>query len=187
VTEPGSTSASGFTFIGEEVLHEGFVISLAVGEFETPEGERMTRDIVHHPGAVGVVAIQDDAIVLVRQYRAPLHTELLELPAGRRDVDGEAPELTATRELEEEVGLRPLDVEFLSGFHNSVGFCDEYVFIYLATEFEEVPVAHDGPEEAHMSVERWPFDDAVAAVLDGRITDAKTVIGILAAARRLAR
>lgn len=187
MTEPGSVSPSGFTFIGEDTLHQGFVISLARGEFETPDGERITRDIVHHPGAVAVVAIEDGAIVLVRQYRAALHTELLEIPAGRRDVDGEPPEATAVRELEEEVGLRPHAVEYLTGFHNSVGFCDEFVSVYLATSFEPVPVAHDGPEEAHMTVERWPFEEALAAVMDGRITDGKTVIGVLAAARRLGR
>ena len=107
--EPGSTSESGFTFIGETVLHDGYVISVAQGEFETPEGDRITRDIVHHPGAVAVVAIDGDEVILVRQYRAALHIDLLEIPAGKRDVAGEAPELTAARELEEEVGLRPLD------------------------------------------------------------------------------
>ncbi|MEM8704955.1 MAG: NUDIX hydrolase [Actinomycetota bacterium] len=185
--EPGSTSESGFTYIGERLLHQGFVISVAQGEFETPEGERITRDIVHHPGAVAVVAVDGDDVILVRQYRAALHADLLEIPAGKRDVAGEPPDLTAARELEEEVGLRPLGLELLTGFHNSVGFCDEYVHIFLATEFESVETAHDGPEEAHMTIERWPLDDAVAATTDGRITDAKTQIGILTAARRLGR
>ena len=185
--EPGSTSASGFTFIGERVLHEGYVISLAEGEFETPEGERMTRDIVHHPGAVAVVAIDADEVILVRQYRAALHDDLLEIPAGKRDIAGEPPELTAARELEEEVGLRPTNLEPLAGFHNSVGFCDEFVHIYLATDFETVPVDHDGPEEAHMTIERWSLDDVAAGLSDGRITDAKTLIGLHAALRRLGR
>ncbi|NDH22851.1 MAG: NUDIX domain-containing protein [Actinobacteria bacterium] len=187
VIEPGSTSESGFTFIGETVLHEGYVISVAQGEFETPEGDRITRDIVHHPGAVAVVAIDGDEVILVRQYRAALHIDLLEIPAGKRDVAGEAPELTAARELEEEVGLRPLELELLTGFHNSVGFCDEYVHVFLATAFEPVETAHDGPEEAHMTIEWWPLEDAIAATSDGRITDSKTQIGILAAARRLGR
>ena len=101
-----------------------------------------------------------------------LCTELLEIPAGRRDVDGE-PLKRQRFELEEEVGLRPHAVEYLTGFHNSFGFCDEFVSVYLATSFEPVPVAHDGPEEAHMTVERWPFEEALAAVMDGRITDGK--------------
>ncbi|MEM9467424.1 MAG: NUDIX hydrolase [Actinomycetota bacterium] len=187
MTEPGSTSASGFTFIGEREIYDGFVIRVVDGEFETPEGERVRRDIVRHPGAVAVVAIDGDEVVLVRQYRAALHVDLVELPAGKRDIDGEPPEITAARELEEEVGLRPLDLVFLTGLHCSVGFCDEYVHIYLATEFEAVPVEHDGPEEAHMAIERWPLSDAAAALDDGRITDAKTLIGLHAALRRLGR
>lgn len=185
--EPGSTSESGFTYLGERVLHEGYVISVAQGEFETPEGQRITRDIVHHPGAVAVVAIDGDEVILVRQYRAALHADLVEIPAGKRDVEGEPPEVTAARELEEEVGLRPRGLDLLTGFHNSVGFCDEYVHIFLATEFDAVETAHDGPEEAHMTIERWSLDDAVAGTTDGRITDAKTQIGILTAARRLGR
>ena len=185
--EPGSTSASGFTFIGERLLHEGYVISVGQGEFETPEGERITRDIVHHPGAVAVVAIDGDEVILVRQYRAALHADVVEIPAGKRDVAGEPPEVTAVRELEEEVGLRPIDLQPLTGFHNSVGFCDEYVHVFLATEFETVPVDHDGPEEAHMTIERWSLDDAEAGLSNGQITDAKTLIGLHAALRRLGR
>ena len=185
--EPGSTSASGFTFVGERAIYDGFVIRVVEGEFETPEGDRVLRDVVRHPGAVAVVAIDGDEVVLVRQYRAALHTDLLELPAGKRDVDGEPPEITAARELEEEVGLRPLDLEFLTGLHCSVGFCDEYVHIFLATQFESVPVEHDGPEEAHMTIERWSLDDASAGLADGRISDAKTLIGLHAALRRLGR
>ena len=185
--EPGSTSASGFTFLGEREIHQGYVIQVTEGTFETPEGDRMTRDIVRHPGAVAVVAIDGDAVVLVRQYRAALHADLVEIPAGKCDVDGEAPAVTAARELEEEVGLRPLDLEFLVGMHNSVGFCDEYVHIFVATDFEVVPVEHDGPEEAHMAIERWHLDDAAAALADGRITDAKTLVGLHAALRRLGR
>lgn len=187
MTQPGSTSPSGFTFIGEQELYDGHVISVVDGEFETPEGERIHREIVRHPGAVAVVAIDGDEVVLVRQYRAALHTDLLELPAGKRDVAGEAPEITAGRELEEEVGLRPLAVEFLTGLHCSVGFCDEYVHIFLATEFEAVAVEPDGPEEANMTIERWSLDDCEAGIADGRITDAKTLIGLHAALRRLGR
>ena len=187
MSDIGSTSASGFTFVGEREIHDGFVIRVVEGEFETPEGDRVHRDIVRHPGAVAVVAIDGDEVVLVRQYRAALHVDLLELPAGKRDVAGEDPAVTAARELEEEVGLRPLDLEFLTGLHCSVGFCDEYVHIFLATAFEPVPVDHDGPEEAHMTIERWSLDEAAAGLADGRITDAKTLIGLHAALRRLGR
>lgn len=183
----GSTSASGFTHLGDELIYDGFVITVVNGVFTTPDGERIERDIVRHPGAVAVVALDGDDVVLVRQYRAALHADLLELPAGKRDVEGEEPEITAVRELEEEVGLRPRTIEFLTGMHCSVGFCDEYVHIFLATDFESVPVDHDGPEEQHMTVERLPLDDVGAALTDGRITDAKTMVGLAAVLRRLDR
>lgn len=187
MSEVGSTSASGFTHLGEEEIYDGFVIRLVNGVFTTPEGERIERDIVRHPGAVAVVAVDGDEVVLVRQYRAALHTELLEIPAGKRDIDGEPPEVTAAREMEEEVGLRPRSLEFLTGMHCSVGFCDEYVHIYYATDFEPVPVHHDGPEERHMTVERLPLTDVPAALTDGRITDAKTMVGLGAVLRHLGR
>ncbi|MEM9203389.1 MAG: NUDIX hydrolase [Actinomycetota bacterium] len=187
MTEPGSTSASGFTFVGETEIYDGFVIRVVDGEFETPDGERVRRDIVRHPGAVAVVAIDGDEVVLVRQYRAAIHDDLLELPAGKRDIDGEPPDVTAARELEEEVGLRPLDLDYLAGLHCSVGFCDEFVHIFLATRFEPVPVEHDGPEEAHMTIERWTLDQVSAGLQDGQITDAKTQVGLQAALRRLGR
>src|SRR4051794_13721714 len=91
----------------ERVVHRGSLITVAVGTFEDPDGEAFERDLVHHPGAVSVVAIEDDGrVVMVRQYRAAVDAELLEIPAGKRDVEGESPEATAARELEEEVGLR---------------------------------------------------------------------------------
>lgn len=183
----GSTSSSGFTHLGDEEIYDGFVIQVVNGVFTTPEGERIERDIVRHPGAVAVVAVDGDEVVLVRQYRAALHSELLEIPAGKRDVDGEPPADTAIRELEEEVGLRPASIEFLTGMHCSVGFCDEYVHIFYATDFEAVPVDHDGPEERHMTIERIRLDDVPAALADGRITDAKTMVGLGAVLRHLGR
>ncbi len=184
---PGSRSASGFRFVSEREVFNGHVIRVVEGEFETPDGETMSRDIVRHPGAVGVVPVDGDEVVLVRQYRAPVHTEILEIPAGKRDVDGEPPIVTAERELVEEVGLRAGSIEPIGGLHNSVGFCDEYIHLFLATDLTPAPVDHDGPEEAHMTIERLPLDEVLAAVGDGRITDAKTVIGLQAAIRRLSR
>ena len=187
MTTDGSTSASGFTHVGDELIYDGFVIEVVNGVFTTPEGERIERDIVRHPGAVGVVALDGDEVVLVRQYRAAIHGDLLEIPAGKRDVAGEPPEVTAVRELEEEVGLRPATIESLGGMHCSVGFCDEYIHLFLATDFEAVPVDHDGPEERHMTIERWSLDEVAAGLSDGRITDAKSLVALGAVLRRLGR
>ena len=108
------------------------------------------------------------------------------MPAGLRDVDGEPPEVTARRELVEEAGLQAERVEHLVTFHNSPGFTDEAVVLYVATGLSPVPDDRQGIEEQHMAVERVPLGTALAMVDDGRITDAKTVIGLQAVARRVA-
>ena len=185
--QPGSRSESGFTFISERIIHEGFVITVVEAEFETPDGETMTRDVVRHPGAVGVVAVDGDEVVLVRQFRAPLGTDILEIPAGKRDVEGEPPKITAARELIEEVGLEAAEMESLGGFHNSVGFCDEYVHLFLATDLSPAEFAPDGPEEEHMQIVRMSLPEVAAALDEGIITDGKTVIGLRAALARLGR
>jgi len=180
-------SPSGFRFVAETTLHEGAVVTVTRGEFASPEGQEMIRDIVRHPGAVAVVPVDGDEFVLVRQYRAPAHEELLEIPAGKRDVAGEAPEITAVRELEEEVGFTTDSLVPLAQFYNSVGFSDEYSHVFLASDLRPAALDRQGPEEQHMAIERVPVDDAAAWVADGRIRDAKTVIGVLAALRVLGR
>ena len=176
-----------FRPLGERLIYQGAVIALYDGEFEGPEGGPFHRDIVRHPGAVAVVAVDDGDIFLVNQYRACLDTNLWEIPAGKRDVAGEPPEITAARELEEEVGMRAGSLELLLNIHHSPGFCDEYGYIFLATDLTPVPQALEGPEEQHMVVARVPLEDAVTMAMDGRVTDAKSVAAILAAAHRLQR
>jgi ADP-ribose pyrophosphatase len=168
-----------FRRAGEHTVWSGRVVSAAVVSVEGPDGTH-EREIVHHPGAVAVVAWHGDGtITLVRQYRAALDAELWELPAGLRDVAGEPPDETARRELIEEAGLSPGTLEHLATFVNSPGFSDEAVVVYLATDLTEVPDDRQGAEEQHMVIERVAAADARAMVDDGRITDAKTVIGIL--------
>lgn len=176
-----------FRPVGEELVHQGAVIAFWQGEFEGPDGGRFQRDIVRHPGAVAVVAVDGDDLFLVNQYRACLDRNLWEIPAGKRDVAGEPPEVTAARELEEEVGMKAGSIELLINIHHSPGFCDEYGYIFLATDLTEVPQALEGPEEQYLVVARVPVVDAVEMAMDGRVTDSKSVAGILAAARRLGR
>ncbi len=180
------TDASPFRFLDDEVVADGMVVSFRKGRFEGPEGE-FHRDIVRHPGAVSAVALDGDDVFLVRQYRAPIDAFLWEIPAGKRDVAGEPPEITATRELEEEIGMRPGKLEHLIDLHHSPGFCDELQNIFLATELTDVGRRVDSIEEQYMDVERFPFDEAITMALDGTITDGKSIVGILAAARRLGR
>src|SRR5262245_2256020 len=130
--------AAGFRRVGEREVHRGWRITTAVGTYEAPTGERFDRDIVHHPGAVSAVPVTDEGTVaiLVRQYRAVVDQELLEIPAGVRDVEGEPPEMTARRELEEEIGMRAGRLEKLAEFYNSPGFSDEHSWVYLALDLQ---------------------------------------------------
>jgi 8-oxo-dGTP pyrophosphatase MutT (NUDIX family) len=174
-----------FRIVGERPAWQGRRISVAALDVEGPDGERFEREIVHHPGAVAMVPLHDDGTVtLIRQFRCALGEDMWEIPAGMRDVSGEPTEETAQRELAEEVGLRAGRLEHLARFHTSVGFSDEAVVIYLATELTEVPDDRQEAEEQHMQVERVPFEAALAMVDDGRITDAKTVVALLTLARR---
>jgi ADP-ribose pyrophosphatase len=177
-----------FRKVGERTVFEGSVISLGVGTFEAPDGHRFEREIVHHPGAVSVVPLTDDGeVILVRQYRAPLDREVLEIPAGKRDVADEPVEVTAHRELVEEIGMRAGRLVPLVEFHNSVGFCDEQSFVFLATELGATATDLQGIEEHHMTVERVALDDVETLIATGAITDAKTVIGLTLTLRSLGR
>lgn len=164
----------------------GFLV-LDEAHIEGSDGEAFTRSVVRHPGAVVVVAIEADGrALLVRQYRASVDRELLEVVAGKRDVDGEAPEDTARRELEEEVGRTAGRLVPLCEFYNSPGFTDEYTHLYVALELTEL----DGPrgvteEEAAMSVERIDLDDVEDLIACGALVDAKSIIGLLLARRFL--
>ncbi|OWY58839.1 hypothetical protein B7486_77810, partial [cyanobacterium TDX16] len=132
---------TGFRKLDEQLLHDGHVISLATVRYEDPEGGTFEREVVHHPGAVSVVPVTDDGlVVMVRQFRVAVDDDVLEIPAGKRDVPGEAPEITAQRELGEEVGLHAERLELLARFHNSIGFSDELSHVYLGTGLTEVPM-----------------------------------------------
>jgi ADP-ribose pyrophosphatase len=170
---------SEFSVESERTIHQGRIVSLAVDTIRAPDGSTFERDVVRHPGAVAVVPLLDDGrVVLVRQYRAPVDAELLEIPAGIRDVEGEAPEVTAQRELAEEVGLAASRLDLLCRFHNSPGCTDEEVYVFLGRGLTEVDDDRHGIEEQHMTVERHLLDDAIAMIASEAITDAKTIIGL---------
>ncbi|MBP6729229.1 MAG: NUDIX hydrolase [Microthrixaceae bacterium] len=176
------TATEDFAKLGEDLAFQGAVVSVFRTEFRTPDGQIVDRDIVRHPGAVSVVPVHaDGSVVLVRQFRAPMEGVLYEIPAGKRDVAGEPPEVTARRELIEEVGLQAERLRPLIQLLHSPGFCDEVNHLFLATGLTEVARAVDGPEEEHMTIERVPLSDAIAMVRSGVIADAKTVVGLLLA------
>jgi len=174
---------SSFRVVGSTpVIQSGFI---SMSEVRVAgDDEAFTRTVVHHPGAVVVVAVERGGLHarLVRQFRASVGTELLEVVAGKRDVDGEAPEETARRELEEELGVRTHRLVPLAEFYNSPGFCDEYTYLYAALELEELDdPRHVSPEEAAMTVERIAFADVERLVATRELVDAKSIIGLLLA------
>lgn len=177
-----------FRPIGEErTLHRGHILHLVEADFAAPDGSTFTREVVRHPGAVSVVPLMDDGetVVCVRQYRAALDELLLEIPAGKLDVAGEDIEACAARELEEEVGYRAATLEKLATFRNSAGFCDERSHVYLATGLVRTSTDLQGVEETHMTVEHVRLADVPAMIADGRLTDAKTMIGLTLVCARL--
>jgi ADP-ribose pyrophosphatase len=169
-----------FRKLSERPVYDSALLHVAVATFEGPDGSRFERDIVHHPGAVVMVPFDEATgeVVFVRQYRAPLDMEVLEVPAGKRDVLDEPPEITAARELVEEAGLEAGKLELVGRFYNSPGFSDEQSWCYLATELSPVPDERHGVEEQHMTVERVKWEDIAAMVRAGEITDAKTIVGL---------
>jgi ADP-ribose pyrophosphatase len=152
-------------------------------------GERFTRFVVHHPGAVVVVPVErgGEQVLLVRQFRVATGGDLLEVVAGKRDVEDEPPETTASRELHEEIGRRPGRLVKLCEFFNSPGFCDEYTHLYAALDLEELDAPSAvNPEERAMTVERARLADVDELIAAGRIVDAKSIIGLVLTRRYLA-
>jgi len=161
------------------------LVELAV---EGPDGDTHTRSVVRHPGAVVAVPVVDDDAILVRQFRAAAGRALLEVPAGERDVAGEAPEATAARELEEEIGQSPGRLRKLAEFYNSPGFCDEYTHLYCATELSAVAERWGvTAEEEAMSIERVPLAATADLIAAGELIDAKSIVGLLLTQQLLER
>ena len=181
------TAPHEYRVLDSETVFDGPIFSLHRDTVAMPGGGDSVRDVVRHPGAVAIVALDDeDRVLLLRQYRHALGRYLWELPAGLRDADGEAPLATAKRELAEEAELAAGRWSLLATIHSSPGFSDELVLIYLAEDLtaadrpEGFTVEH---EEADMTLERVPLADAVQRVFDGDIRNASAVAGLLAAAQ----
>jgi ADP-ribose diphosphatase len=180
----------GFRVLGSSTLCDAGFLSMSRLRVAGPDGDEFDRHVVRHPGAVVVVPViatpdgRRDAL-LVRQWRVATGADLLEVPAGKRDVEGEAPETTANRELEEEIGYAAGRLDLLCEFYNSPGFCDEYTYLYLATELEARERAAVSAEEAAMTIERVALDQVDTLIATRELVDAKSIIGLLLARRFL--
>ena len=169
-------------FIDSKKVFSGRVFDVTVDTIR--EADRTyIREVVHHPGsAVILPAFEDGTIAFVKQYRHPAVKYLVELPAGTLN-DRERPEVGAARELEEELGMIAGRLEKLAEFFVSPGFCEEKMWIYLATDL--VPTAQKLEDDELIEIVRLPIERALQMISDGEIEDAKTIIGLLLAAPRL--
>ncbi len=162
-------------------VYRGRVVHLVVEEVDLPNGNRVTLEIIHHPGAAAVVPfVTADEVLLVRQYRHAVRGYLLEVPAGKLD-PGEAPEACARRETEEEVGYAPGSLARLGVIYTTPGFTDERIHLFTARDLRP-GAARLGPDEV-LSVVRMPLVEAVRKIESGEIQDGKTICALLMAAR----
>jgi len=168
-------------------VYEGRIWDVVSDSFQlNDDGDTLVRDYIDHPGAVAVLPMNDDGdVLLLRQYRHPVGMDLWEIPAGLLDVEGEDFVVGAARELAEEADLVADRWNVLADFFNSPGSSSEAIRIYLARGLSEVP-GHERhvrtDEEAEIELRWTPLDEAVRAVLDGRLHNPSAVVGVLAAA-----
>ena len=182
----GFPQPGGFRQLGERPRFDGHLFEVHTVRFADPDGHEFERDVVRHPGAVSIVpAHGDGTVTLVRQLRVAVGAAVLEAPAGTCDVDGEDPDETARRELEEEAGLSARRFERLGTVFNSPGYTDQRTIVYLATGLEECEARPHGVEERWMSTERVALADVERLVAAGQLLDATTIVGLLLARRAL--
>jgi 8-oxo-dGTP pyrophosphatase MutT (NUDIX family) len=176
--------SSRFEKIGSETIYEGGFFTVASERFRHEDGEEVTRDIVHHPGAVGVVVLDGDSLWFVRQPREAIGSpDFLEIPAGKLDEEGESPLDTAKRELAEEIGKQAAEWEPLGAFYTSPGFSDERVHLFLATGISGVAERPEVEHDERIDVEVRPLADLDAILAETQ--DSKTLIALYRLRERL--
>ena len=167
-----------FEPIGADVGFQGKVVRAGTERFRHADGSEVSRDKIWHPGAVGILAVDDEHIWLTRQPReAAGEPDSLEVPAGKLDVEGEPPEATARRELAEEIGKRAAHWRELFCFYTSPGFTDERVWLYLATELSDTTETAEAEEDERIEIVPWPRREIAGALAECR--DSKSLIALL--------
>ncbi len=179
-------SAEDWPVVTSDLLATSTIVTLRRDAVRMPDGQTATRDVVEHPGAVAVLAMDDSGqVLLIRQYRHPVGRLLWEIPAGLRDVPGEPLEKTAQRELLEEAGYLAADWQVLADIYTSPGISSERLRVFLATDLTKVPDAERDyiptHEEAHLMIEWAPLDVVVSRFLAGELHNGVTAVGVLAA------
>jgi ADP-ribose pyrophosphatase len=163
--------------LSTEPIFTGKIISLQVDKVQLPNGQTATREIVKHPGAVAVLALHDNKMIVVEQYRKPLERSQVEIPAGKLDA-GENPLDAALRELEEETGYRSDSIRLISSFATSPGFADEIIHLYIAENLVQGESRPD--EDEFLECEAITLEEAQQYIREQRINDAKTIMAVYA-------
>ncbi|MET3682396.1 ADP-ribose pyrophosphatase [Alkalibacillus flavidus] len=164
--------------IHTETIFKGKVIDVEVDEVQLPNGKTSKRELVRHPGAVGILALTDDhKIVMVEQYRKALGKSIIEIPAGKLE-QGENPESTAARELQEETGYKPGRLNYIVSYYTSPGFADEIIYLYEATELTKATEELEMDEDEFVDVVEVSVQEALDLIQNERIHDAKTIQAI---------
>ena len=163
--------------ISSELIFQGNLLDVRKDKVILPNGKISTREWINHPGAVcSIPILPNGEIVLIEQYRYAIGKTMLELPAGKLN-QGEAPEKCAARELEEEIGYKAKKLSFLTNIHPAIGFANEEMYIFLAEDLQKSQTNLDSDEFIKIIPTR--FEDALEMVWSGKITDVKTMIGII--------
>lgn len=170
-----SSNALTETTLSSESIFKGKVISLQVDTVQLPDGNKATREVVKHPGAVSVLAIHEGRLLLVDQYRQPMGRCELEIPAGKLE-QGEDPLEAAKRELQEETGYTCGKIELVHSFYTSPGFADEIIHLYIASDLQKGEMSLD--EDEFLEVYEATLEQCEAYIAEGRIADAKTILAV---------
>ena len=169
--------------IETKVVYEGLIVDIRSDVAELQNGIRVPREVVVHPGCVGIVPItSENEVLMVRQYRYPMEEELLEIPAGKLG-DNEVPIDCAIRELSEETGCTAGKIVELGAVYPSPGFCKETLYLYLALELQQGEMHLD--ENELLSVEPVDIDALIGRIMENELPDAKSIIGIMKAKKYL--
>lgn len=180
--EDGGRHLPGGERLGSREIFRGRTVHLDVDRVRLPNGNEMDLELIHHPGAAAVVPVIEGEILMVRQYRYATGGWLLEIPAGKLD-PGETPKSCAFREVEEETGYQPTDLQPLGWIWTSPGFLDEKIWLFLATGL--TPTRQTLGDDEVLSLERLPIREALDKAARGEIHDAKSVCALLRAAQHL--